>query len=224
MAGLVIAGRSRILFCRLDYSVRIRVAEKEALESYRLCIAGVSLEHNSAASFTDNANATPDRRLHNEICDIALCAHESLQPAAWYAKKAALPNCPRVYERSLGVQKVQLAREVEPLVVGDDFGLPHLQQEEKIDLPVKHDKQIDSLLTMNEQWDVFREGLLLTVRPQALDHILCEFWKREIGTGIRDVPRTGFTFSFIGHGGGVSSLNAELWSRIAAATRTSTIP
>src|ERR1035438_9427426 len=109
MTGPVIVDLSRYLFCRLDDSVRIRVSEKKALELYRLCIACVSQEHNPAASFADDANATPDSRLHNQIRDITLCAHESLQPATRYAKKAALPNCPRFHERSLRVQKIQLA-------------------------------------------------------------------------------------------------------------------
>src|ERR1035438_3426232 len=81
LTGPVIVDLSRYLFCRLNDSVRIRVAEKKALELYRLCIACVSQEHNPAASFADDANATPDSRLHNQIRDITLCARESLQPA-----------------------------------------------------------------------------------------------------------------------------------------------
>src|ERR1700685_2270790 len=161
MTGSVIIAPRRFLL-GLDYPVRIRVAKKEALELYRLCIAGVSLEHNSGASFVDDANAAPDRRLHNEIRDIALCAHESLQSAARYAKKAALPNCPRFDERSLRVQKIQFAREVEALMMGDDFGLPACSRKRHIDLPVKHNKHIDPPLTVGEEGYVRREALLVT--------------------------------------------------------------
>ena len=53
MTGSVIIAPRRFLL-GLDYPVRIRVAKKEALELYRLCIAGVSLEHNSGAMLRRN--------------------------------------------------------------------------------------------------------------------------------------------------------------------------
>lgn len=51
-------------------------------------------------------NATPDCRLHNEICDIALCAHKAMQLAARYAKKAAFAKLSACYERPLRAQKI----------------------------------------------------------------------------------------------------------------------
>src|ERR1700722_7350855 len=93
MIGWVIVGQRDLLGRRLDDPVRIAVAEKEALEFGRLGIAGGSHQHNTAGRFADDANAAPYSRLRDEIRDIALGAHESLQLVTRYAKKAALSDC-----------------------------------------------------------------------------------------------------------------------------------
>ena len=70
---------------RLDDLVRIVIADKEALKLCRLSITDAPHQDNAAGRFTDDANAAPDGRLSNEIRDIALRAHESLQLVTRYA-------------------------------------------------------------------------------------------------------------------------------------------
>src|ERR1700692_123736 len=85
-------------------------------------------------------------------------------------------------------------------MMGYDFGLAIRSGQRDIDFPVEHHEHIDLPLTVSEQRDVCREGLLSTVRTQALDHLLRELGGGEGRTKLLSVPCTGLALSVVGHG------------------------
>jgi hypothetical protein len=111
----------------------------------------------------DDADATPDGGLDNEIRDIAMGAHQPLQFDTRYAKQSALAGGSSLGQRSLGVEEIHLTGESEPLMVGDNLGPAIRGRERDLDLSIEHDEDIHLPLSKHEQRDVRREGLLLAV-------------------------------------------------------------
>ena len=84
--------------------------------------------------------------------------------------------------------------------MGYDLGLTIHSGKRDIDLPVEHYVHIDLPLTVGEQRDACRKGLLSTLGTQALYHLLREFGECEVRTKLWNVPCIGFALSVVGHG------------------------
>src|SRR5580700_1599846 len=85
-------------------------------------------------------------------------------------------------------------------MLGYDLGFAIRGGKRDINLSVERYEHIDLPITLGEQRDVCRKGLLTTVETQALDHLVRQFGECEVRTKVRSVPCIGLALSVAGHG------------------------
>ena len=151
--------------------MRVAVAGEEALELDGIGRRAVTEEDEAGGSAFEDADATPDGGLHDEVGDVAFGAHEALELGAWNAEKIAVGKRAAIDERAPGAEEIELAGELIGFESRDHLAWFGFALGVDFDSAAKDDEEVDLALSASPKGSGCVGVLLAAVAPQARNHV-----------------------------------------------------